>query len=122
MPDPSIITRDPFQRAKADAEAKYGSWQPLRPTLSVCFASSLIGVAVAIVGVLGAGSDPVRALEVISVVIGSATLFTYLYESHLLRKKLRLIDQRWQMLSAETARLRETCNTSWQGLVAQRQG
>ena len=122
MPDPTIISRDPFQRAKADAEAKYGSWQPLRPTLTVCFASSLIGAAVAIIGVLGTGADLARALEVISVVIGSATLLTYLYESHLLRKKLRLIDQRWQMLSAETARLRETCNRSWQSLVAHRQG
>ena len=121
MPDPTIISRDPFQRAKADAEAKYGTWQPLRPTLSVCLASSVIGVAVAIIGVLGAGTDPARALEAILVVIGAATLLTYLYESHLLRKKLRLIDQRWQMLSAETARLRETCNRSWQGLVAQRQ-
>jgi hypothetical protein len=122
MPDPTIISRDPFQRAKADAEAKYGTWQPLRPTLSVCLASSVIGVAVAIIGVLGAGTDPGRAFEAITIVIGVATLLTYLYESHLLRKKLRLIDQRWQMLSAETARLRETCNRSWQGLVAQRQG
>jgi ABC-type phosphate transport system permease subunit len=121
MPDPTIISRDPFQRAKADAEAKYGSWQPLRPTLSVCLASSLFGVAVAIIGAVGTGSEPARALEAIPVVIGAATLLTYFYESHLLRKKLRLIDQRWQMLSAETARLRETCNRSWQGLVAQKQ-
>ena len=118
MPDPTIIVRDPFQRAKADAEAKYGNWQPLAPTLSVCLASSMIVVAAA--GIFGIGSDPERALKAIPVVIGAATLLTYLYETHLLRKKLGLIDQRWQMLSAETARLRETCNTSWQDLVAQR--
>jgi hypothetical protein len=120
MPDPTIISRDPFQRAKADAEAKYGRWPPLMPTLSVCLASSMI--VVALVGVLGVGTDPARALKVIPVVIGVATLLAYFYESHLLKQKSRLIDQRWQTLRGEAARLRETRNTSWQGLVAQRRG
>lgn len=118
MPDPTILVRDPFQRAKADAEAKYGSWQPLAPTLSVCLASSTIVVAAS--GIFGIGSDPERALKVIPVVIGLATLLAYFYELYLLKRKSRLIDQRWQMLSAEAARLRKTHNTSWQGLVALR--
>ena len=120
MPDPTIISRDAFHRAKADAEAKYGRWQPLVPTLSVCLASSMIMVVAA--SVVGAGTDPARALQVMAVVIGAATVLTYFYESRLLRKKSRLIDQRWQMLRAEAARQRAMPNTSWQGLVAQRRG
>ncbi len=38
MPDPTILLRDRFERAKADAEAKYGRWQPLMPTVSACLA------------------------------------------------------------------------------------
>ena len=120
MPDPTIISRDAFQRAKADAEAKYGRWQPFAPTLSVCLASSMIVVVA--VGSLGVGTDPARALWVISVVTGVATLIAYFCESRVLRKKSRLIDQRWQMLRAEAARQRGMHNTSWQGLVAQRHG
>lgn len=118
MPDPTILSRDPFQRAKADAEAKYGRWRPLMPTLSACLTSSLIVVTAA--GLLGTGADPARALRVVLAVIGVVTLSAFLSEWLLLKKKSRLIDQRWKMLSAEAARLREARSTSWHGLALQR--
>jgi hypothetical protein len=120
MPDPTILSRDPFQRAKAEADEKYGCWRPLMPTLSACLASSMIMVTAA--GVLGIRADPSRAFTTISVVIGVATLLAYVWEWRLLRKKSRLIDQRWRKLSAEAARLREAADTSWRGLAAQRHG
>lgn len=120
MPDPNIISRDPFQRAKADAEAKYGGWRPLMPTLSVDLASRMIMLTAA--GVLGLGADASRVLEVLTITIGVAAVVAYLWEWRLLKKKSRLIDQRWRTLSAETARLREARSTSWQGLAAQRRG
>ncbi len=120
MPDPTILSRDPFQRAKADAEAKYGSWRPPTPILWACLASSLIVVTAA--NTLEIGADLATALEVTSTVIGVATLIAYVYEWHRFKKKARLIDQRWRMLSAEAARLREARNTSWQGLAMRRRG
>lgn len=120
MPDPTILSRDPFQRARADAEAKYGRWRPLIPALSAGLALSLVLLTAA--RHLGVGGDPVRSLEVLFVAMGVAILTAYLSERRLLRKKARLIDQRWRMLSAEAARLREAHNTSWQGLVLQKRG
>jgi hypothetical protein len=119
MPDPTILSRDPLQRAKADAEAKYGRWRRLVPTLSACLASSLI---VAAAEFLGVGADPARSLKVISMVIAVATLIAYACEWHLLKRKARLIDQRWRVLTAEAARLREAHSTAWQGLAHQRRG
>jgi hypothetical protein len=118
MPDSTILSRDPFHRAKADAEAKYGRWRPLVPTLSACLAASLIVVTAA--ALLGIGANPARALTVMAAVIGMATLIAYVSEWHLLKKKARLIDQRWRMLSAEAARLRDARDTSWHGLALQR--
>ncbi len=73
-------------------------------------------------GYLGVGSDPATVLTAKAVVIGVATLLTYFCKTHLLRRKSRLIDQRWRALSAEAAHLREARNASWQGSVTQQQG
>ncbi len=119
MPNPTVTSRDPFQRATADAEAKYGRWFPLLPTLAASLASSLMVVVAA--GLPGPGQDLTPVLKILLVVNSVTTLLAFLFERHVLRKKSRLHDQRWRMLRAEAARLRDTHDISWPVLVAQRQ-
>ena len=104
MPDYSITSCDPLQRAKAAADARYGRWSAWLLTGSVCLVASL--VALVVVGTFATDTNALFMISAACLPVGLATLVAFRRERSLLTKRSRLIDELWQVYTAEAAQTR----------------
>jgi hypothetical protein len=104
MPDYSITYPDPFQRAKAAADARYGPWPDWMLTGSVCLGTSLL--ALIVVGSFATTANAQLVISVAYLPVGLITMFAFFRERSRRKERTRLIDELWQAYAAEASRAR----------------
>jgi hypothetical protein len=104
MPDYSVTSRDPFQRAKAAADAQYGRWPGWVLTGSVGLFTSLF--ALFVVGRFATHANASMVISAAYLPVGLATLLAFRRERSRRKERTRLIDELWQTYAAEASRAR----------------
>jgi hypothetical protein len=104
MPDYSVTYRDPFLRAKAAADARYGHWSGWLVTGSVCVVTSLI--ALAVVARFATDANAAVVISAAYIPVGLATSAAFVRERSRVAKRSRLIDELWQTYRAEALQAR----------------
>jgi hypothetical protein len=104
MPDYSVTFRDPFLRAKAAADARYGRWSAWLVTGSVCIVTSLI--ALVVVAMFATEANAAVVISAAFLPVGFATLAAFVRERSRVAKRSRLIDELWQTYRAEVLQAR----------------
>ncbi len=104
MPDYNVTFRDPFLRAKAAADARYGHWSAWLVTGSVCVVTSLI--ALVVVASFATDANAAVVISAAYLPVGLATLLAFVRERSRMTKRSRLIDELWQAYAAEASQAR----------------
>ncbi len=105
MPDDSITLRDPFLRAKAAADARYGCWPGWLLTGAVGLGACALGLA--LLGSLAGAGHASLVASAAYLPVGLATLVAFARERSRRRERLRLIDELWRTYAAEASRARD---------------